>query len=417
MDWYLVMLHDWFGPFASRTAVGVCWFVAGCITAVLFFTTSRPLPRSTVLRQDPAWEYRFMCDGLGHRIAAVQVPTQPEDPKVPVTPCKIVFKNVANGVELAAINNFMSSRITWFWVDTKHGLLAIGSAAYRRVDLYSWPACVSLGIRLETGPCYHLAFSPDGMRVLTTANGGIKEWDRATGAEVGFWDPGRPRDEALSSPRLYYDHANQPKLIRITDTTIDRWDLRSGQTDFRLKPTCKIYNGDESWLFDLDIEHDLLACVLNDNEIGLWSLEDGKLLRSFRRPSGLGDLTFSPDARFLAFRCERNVNWKLQNCLYKVSPDLERLYIKSLYSTGIIALRDPFVGTNWAFPFSNYCEFADDYLRVDSSKAGELGYEYDLPPRWQLFTPWAWAALGAWVGLAVLWRRLRKRRPGPTTVA
>jgi hypothetical protein len=55
-------------------------------------------------------------------------------------------------------------------------------------------------------------------------------------------------------------------------------------------------------------------------------------------------------------------------------------------------------------------------VRVYPWNRDELGYEYDLPPRRQLFTHWAWAALGAWVGSAVLWRRLRKRRPGPAAV-
>ncbi len=419
MDRNLVRPHDGFGPFAARTAVGVCWFVAGCVTFALFFTTSKTLPRSTILRHDPSWDSRSEVKSYGIRpgIDAVQIPQQPEDPKAPVTPCRIVFKNRASGKELAAIENFLGGRMTWFWIDSIHNLLAIGSATYGRVDLYSWPACAPLGIRYEAGPCYNLACSRDGKRVLTSSDQGFKEWDTCTGAELGAWKQYRARlkDESLSSPRFYYDQSNQPKLIRIADRTIERWDLHSGQVDFRLTPTCEIYDGArETWLFSLDFDHDLLACVLNDNEIGLWSLKQRKLLRSFHRPRDLDDLELSPDARFLTYRCDREMNRFLQNFLYKVSPNLEQLFIKPT-NMGMIALSGPLVDTNWAFPGGTYCEFADDCVRVYTSRE-EIGYEFDLPPRWQLFTPWAWAALGAWLGLSVLWWRLRKRRPGPAPV-
>ena len=405
------------GPFTAHTALGVCWFVAGCITSVLFFTTSGTLPRSTVLGHDSVRDNRLPCDGLGHRIVAVQVPEQPHDPEAPVTRCKTVFRDGASGIELAAIDNFMGGRLSRFWIDPLHNLLAIDSAACGGVKLYSWPACVSLRTRLETGLCYHLAFSPDGMRVVTRANEGIKEWDRVTGAELGSWNPAGLRDEAWSCPQVYYDHANQPKLVRITDTTIQRWDLRSGTLDYCLKPTCEIYDGEkESWLFCLNAEHDLLACVLSDNEIGLWSLQHGNLLRSFPRPSGLDNLEFSADAGFLAYRRERGFNKSLQNCLYKVSPGLERIYMNRLYNSGIIALGDTRAGTNWAFPSGDYCEFADDAVRVYSWNGEEFGHEYDLPPRWQYLTPWAWTALGAWIGLSVFLRRMQ-RRPGPAAVA
>jgi hypothetical protein len=41
---------------------------------------------------------------------------------------------------------------------------------------------------------------------------------------------------------------------------------------------------------------------------------------------------------------------------------------------------------------------------------GDVGrFEYDLPPRWQSFTPWAWLALAVWMGLASIWWALRPR--------
>jgi hypothetical protein len=116
----------------------------------------------------------------------------------------------------------MGGRITAFWVDQVHKFLAICSTIYGRVDFYSWPACVPLGIRYETGPCYHLAFSYDGQRAVTLTEEGIKEWDSATGAELGLWKRylARLTGEAFSSPRLYYDQANQPKLIRMKAATM-----------------------------------------------------------------------------------------------------------------------------------------------------------------------------------------------------
>ena len=408
MDRFFAAIHDWFGPLVTRTAFRAYWLIAGFIPAVLFLTTGKPLPRAMSQKEDLTQGYPSDSrhESIGNRIVAVQIPEQPKTPDAPVTPCKIAFKDRVNGAELGTIDNYIGGRITTSWVDQIHDLLAIGSAARNRVDFYSWPVCTSLGVGLETGSCYELAFSRDGTRVVTRTDRGLKEWDRTTGAEVCCWNPYTPRlrDGAWSSPRLYYNQENRPQLIRTPDTMVARWDLHSGETDFRLEPECSIYDGDkESWLFALDTEHGLLACVLNDREIGLWSLEEGKLRRSFQRPSGLDYLRFSPDARFLAYRRCRELRPLLLDWLVDKSPVLQRIYCDNRSSTGIIALCDPLAGTTWAFPNSHYCEFADDCSRVYSCEAGGPCYEYDLPPRWQRFTPWAWVALGVWLGLAVLW--------------
>jgi hypothetical protein len=43
---------------------------------------------------------------------------------------------------------------------------------------------------------------------------------------------------------------------------------------------------------------------------------------------------------------------------------------------------------------------------------GEKGrYIWTVPPRTRPFTPWAWAALGAWLGLATCWWMLRRKQP------
>ena len=87
--------------------------------------------------------------------------------------------------------------------------------------------------------------------------------------------------------------------------------------------------------------------------------------------------------------------------LQEMFPDSERLVLLDL-QTGIMC-RDLMGGFQ--------STFTDDSTRLISYTL-EGRYAYDVPPRWQSFTPWAWAALAAWLSLIVLWWKLRKRQLG-----
>jgi hypothetical protein len=403
MDWFLAVIHDWFGSLAARTAIRAAWCITGCLTFVLFFTTSAPLPRRAVWRNDEPEKLEVgPTECLRDCIAPYQCPLLRDEDGEPTRSHSFVTRFPSIGKLVFANNTNLGGAIASIWIDQVHHLLALETGPPYKIHLYSWPACSSLGVSFDTGSWSRLAFSRDGRRILTMSETGIKEWNTATGSELSCWKQysDRVRDEALSSPRLYYDRENHPKVIRVTDGKLERWDLHSEQRDFYLKPDCSIYVSDkESWIFDLDIERDLLACVMSDNEMGVWSLEEGKLIRAFKRPAGLDDLQFSPNGRFLAFRCERELYGYVENFLADVFPAFERLYINTKSSTGIIALRDPHLGATWTFPNTDCYDFADDCVRVYSYNAGGLGFEYDLPPRWQLFTSWAWLSLAIWIGL------------------
>jgi hypothetical protein len=74
-----------------------------------------------------------------------------------------------------------------------------------------------------------------------------------------------------------------------------------------------------------------------------------------------------------------------------------------------LALVDLHSGQTWfALPEALMMTFTEDcsglILFTDEGR-----YDYDVPPRWQYFTPWAWAALGVWLSLVAIWWKLRKR--------
>jgi hypothetical protein len=427
MDWFLAVFHNWFGTLTARTAIRAAWCVTGCLTSILFFATNAPLPRRAVWRNDePDKPELGSTECLRDCIAPYQCPLLRDEDGEPTKPHTFVTMFLGIGKLIFANNTILGGAIASIWIDQVHHLLALETRPPHQIHLYSWPACSSLGVSLDTGSWCQLAFSRDGRRILTMSEAGIKEWNASTGRELNCWEqhPHRIRDEAWTSPRLHYDQQNHPKLIRVTDGQVERWDLHSERRDFYLKPDCSIYDGDkESWIFDLDIERDLLACVLNDNEMGVWSLDKGKLTRSFRRPAGLDDLRFSPDGRFLAYRCGRELSGYLQSFIGELFPNLERLCNQTRFSTGIIGLRDPYLGATWSFPNTSYCDFADNCLRVYYYNAGGLGFEYDVPPRWRLFTPWAWLSLAIWIGLTwCCWKlpransgsRISRRLPSET---
>jgi len=60
-----------------------------------------------------------------------------------------------------------------------------------------------------------------------------------------------------------------------------------------------------------------------------------------------------------------------------------------------LALLELRSGQTWLELLGDHrCAFTDDGARLISFTEGGR-YEYDVPPRWQYFTPWAWVALGA----------------------
>jgi hypothetical protein len=135
------------------------------------------------------------------------------------------------------------------------------------------------------------------------------------------------------------------------------------------------------------------------------SLEDGSIQKVMPVPApGAKPIRFSPDGRFLLC-C-----YQQQHPLMLVARRLGESAEEWLWKHGFgaekrLALVDLQTGSaRLGLIGDENCAFTDDSSRLISlSSAGR--YEYGVPPRWQYFTPWAWAVLGGWFGFRILWWR------------
>ena len=264
-----------------------------------------------------------------------------------------------------------------------------------------------------------VAFAPGGHSILIAKTNQLIHYDLLEGRTIAVFRPpancivmgcffsseGRPREIV---------HKNEPERLEI-------WDVVSNQLDtvldLSLAELGALGRG-QACLSSVSVAHVPILAIWN-KESGLLttrSVEDGRLLQSRSFPCEvLCSISFSADCHYLvciylwqhplvglADGCPEG----LKNWLGLRFPSQERL-----------ALLDLHTGKSWRHIVGGErTAFSDDNTRLISF-TDEGRYEYDVPPRWQYFTPWAWAALGAWLSLAAIWWRLRRQqRRGATKV-
>ena len=73
------------------------------------------------------------------------------------------------------------------------------------------------------------------------------------------------------------------------------------------------------------------------------------------------------------------------------------------------ALLDVQTGVTWlGLVGDREYAFSDDGARL-ISYTNQGRFEYDLPPKWQYFTTWAWVSLASWIAMITIWWKMRKR--------
>jgi hypothetical protein len=202
----------------------------------------------------------------------------------------------------------------------------------------------------------------------------------------------------------FYDQNRQPKYFYQEGSYLEQWDVLNDMCDWhRALPAMisAIPSPDGSVLITLP----------DDSEMICWSRADGRQLA--RIQSGASDFCLTADDRFMLYRYVRS-HW--------LEPLLRRLPVNASWTANIWLkpsfwweLCDTYRGTTWpAIPApTDIAEIEGQYRFLEHGSQlttiDDHGiYEWDLPPRWQYFTPWAWPGLGAWLSLVAIGWKLRK---------
>ena len=282
-------------------------------------------------------------------------------------------------------------------------------------------------------------------------------WDTRTGFCLNsFKLPGA----ADTIARCFFDRGGRPKALAMHNKQPQMWDVQTGLCDWDMtgdlgsKPESRSDSGLPiqsvalmrqipartktgtthvlvvTVIFALQMapDNDLFAVVHPGHGIGLYSLGDGNLKFLFTQFKDMDfrDMMFSPDGRYLLI-----AGWRphpLIRFCNSLGPTVSNYLVRwiSPHVSGGAqeqTLIDLEAGKTWPrIPGNNSGNsslFATHggRVRLVTFDDQKVRYDWDVPPRWQWFTPWTWAAVGAWLGLAVFWRRLRKRQPRPATVA
>jgi hypothetical protein len=140
----------------------------------------------------------------------------------------------------------------------------------------------------------------------------------------------------------------------------------------------------------------------------IWSSE-GKLLGSFvHDDSEYMNFALSSDGRYFVHGADQE--FSLLKQLAELWPSFARRIALEFPTRKESRIHDLSTGQSWTgLPECERATFVQGTDRlVIFNKAGR--YEFDAPPRWQYFTPWAWVALGVWVSWIALWWKSHRRR-------
>ncbi len=161
-----------------------------------------------------------------------------------------------------------------------------------------------------------------------------------------------------------------------------------------------------------------LIMEIDSQTFGVWSVKDGQLRRRLRLGTRPADISIAPEGRFVAVRFEEKPTG-FNDWLYEHCPSILQ-GLRKMPAADPFLMREPgslheiATGKQWKFPSCAYGPVvASGSTCITFDRQGR--YEYDLPPRWRYFTPWAWAALGAWLAVGGGWWYLGRRtaRPAP----
>ena len=218
-----------------------------------------------------------------------------------------------------------------------------------------------------------------------------------------------PRGPGFS--RAFFDEHDRPFAVvaPAQGTQLELWDLTEAR---KVRNLSAQVHANLSTSADVSADRNALYVYEYDSgfefNAHICSLLDGQPLGSLNSNARVSHFALSPDARFalhsgiypnkaarqLALHWPRLYDWLPRDVR---APSESRVY-------------DLARGTRWpGLPGSLHATFVQGSDRlVIFNEAGR--YVFDVPPRWQYFTPWAWPALAVWLILAAIWWKLRVPR-------
>jgi hypothetical protein len=249
-----------------------------------------------------------------------------------------------------------------------------------------------------------LRFSPDDRHLLIYSNERCVHYDLLQRRTIAAF----ARPAMGSSDPCFFDSQGRPRVLLYFIDPGTLWEL------IKQKVAATLVCFDDVGSRHSDIIYvagkPALATIFhNSRNLYIHSLDDGRLLQTYSIPTGMDEtgqfdsnrhfLILSSSWRFPLVHAAEGWNSQLDKWLSVRFPERERLVLLDLHS-----------GKQW-FDFlgDSRCTLSDDATQPKTI-ADEGYYVYDVPPRWQYFTPWAWTSLGAWLSLVTIWWRLRKRR-------
>ena len=222
----------------------------------------------------------------------------------------------------------------------------------------------------------------------------------------------------------FFDHRNRPKCVISRDQVIEVMDVLSRRVECSLQLSTadgRLAEPLVGGLHNCMLSHDAGSLVTGHAKgmVVQWSLSDGAPITCLQlsRPAPAFPVGLSPDGRFLVVtQYEKNLLVLLASRLSLQLGSWLNAGLEPERTSTLIDLREK---TQWpGLPFAQKVGFSAD------SKAlltiGNAITKWDLPPRWRLFSPWAWTALAfCLIQISVLWfmrrgnARLEKCRGWP----
>jgi hypothetical protein len=413
----------------TRWAIGLVLLPVAVFILILFLVTGHPVPNKFIsfddLGLDGDWKHpsaemqqsskRISFQGNRGRCCVTLRPIGDASTEG-LLPSQDVIATVTDNSTLERLGSFRCKLSDCSYCDIdpdRSYLIAVGNRRFHAWRLHADRETaddVRDNVQLPDSIGPEFAFAPDGRQLLIYANSWAVLYDRLEWKQVAQFTSlkGHPFFDAHSKPKVL-----TPRGLRFQpDADPMVRDLISNRQDTKLEgfPQCDAGESSSTDIICVSGVPIATTYFWNSRILQVHSLQNGQLLHGYRLPPIFGYLRgFKSDGRFVVLhfprrhalvRWARDYNQALEQWLNKLRPDRE--------GYALLDLQD---GTTWHdFLGDKGCSLSHDgSTLVSFTDTGR--YEYDVPPRWQYFTPWAWVALGAWMGLATVWWKLGKRRP------
>ena len=340
----------------------------------------------------------------------------------------VVIHEIASKKTVCVIKSSESDASSIFRISPDEKLLAIESWGPDTLHLYSWPS----GEPKENGRTKEQGwfevgvqgrFDSTGNLFLVTGTTHAEILDTRNWSQKSLFD--LPDGVGLRIRAGFFDRQNRPKLLLQSLGNAEVWDLAKGSRDWSVKNDSLKSENEPAGGLATPLETPKLVrstsmkFVTNylDEDYQVRSLEDGRLFATHKRAEESGPLVYSPDGRFLLCVTTR-ASWQ-EELITRLPQRWAGWVYDSEWGKHIAAyerqikeftLIDLETGTEWpGLPAVQQHPFHAAFREHDQkliTATDEGFYEWDLPPKWQWFTPWAWPALAVLLLLALTWRRL-----------